>query len=332
MLWSRKPVSIGLIGCGAMGEIHAHAIARHGGARLRCVFDPDRARAADLVRKHHGVRLAESLENVLADRDVEAVLIATPHNLHKPQTLAALQAGKHVLVEKPTALNHADACEMTEAARRYGLRLLVGQVMRFWPNVARAREAIAAGRIGDVRQVIRRRMMRQKDAGRAWAYDRKQAGGWIIQGNACHEVDAVLYMLDGQVARVEALATRNNPKWNDIDELAVLLALESGAICSLSQSLNCWPDGIDTVIIGTDATITLSEVRRGFAIDTDTTILGASDGFGEQIHDFVAAVREGTPSRIDAGNILETMRTLDRISEQLAEPEPCTQRAVHALA
>lgn len=333
MFWTKTPVSFGLLGCGGMGRMHADVIARHPLGRLLSVFDADGERAANLARPHPGVTVAEREDAILNDPQIEAVVIATPHNLHKPQTLAALQAGKHVLLEKPMALNHADSREMLTAAAATGRRLLVGQVMRFWPNVERARQAIQNGLIGDVRQVIRRRMNYQKNAGRVWAFDRRNAGRWVVHGNACHEVDAVLYMLGAGVRQVQAAGACNNPDWNDFDELSVVMTLDDGAICTLTQSLNCQTTGIDTVIIGTRGTITLSDLGRGFAAVgeteagvaiSDQTTFGTTDGLGEQLDDFVRAVRDGRASRIDAANVIETMRVLDLIDEQLDESETRT--------
>jgi predicted dehydrogenase len=300
-----------------MGAVHARAIARHPAARLAAVFDPDRERAARLARGRHRVRVAESPADLLADPAIDALLSATPHDLHAPQSLAALAAGKHVLVEKPMALSRRDAASMVDAARRADRRLLVGQVMRFWPNVARARAAIAAGRIGDVRHVIRRRMTHLPDAGRAWAYDAQKAGNWAVHGNACHEIDAVLFLTGAAVRELQVCAATNNPRWNAPDELSMLLTLDNGAICNLSQSLNCPHDGVDTILIGTRGAITLSDLGRGFRLDGASETLSATDGFGEQIDDLVAAVRRGSPSRIDGENVLETMRVLDDLAERI---------------
>jgi len=329
MFWSTRRVAFGLIGCGGMGQMHAKVIARHPLARLVCVYDPVEQRAAELARQFVGVTVARDEHEVL-DSAAEALVIATPHRLHKPQTLAALRAGKHVLVEKPLALSYADSGELVQAAERVGRRLLVGQVMRFWPNVVRARAAIAAGRIGAVRHVIRRRLVCQKDAGRAWAYDRSQSGGWVLHGIACHEVDAVLYLTQSTVAEVAAVAARNNPRWDDIDELGVLLTLSDGTICSLTQSLNCTAEGIDTVVVGTAGTVVLSAGSRGFRVGSESATLGASDGLGEQLDDFIAAIRQACESRVDAKEILETMRVLDLIHARLNSTSATKPEYAHA--
>lgn len=317
MIWRERPVGLALVGCGQMGRVHAAAIAREKRAALVVVHDSDEERATEMAADFRGARAAPALEDVLSDERVEAVIFATPHHLHMAHVMVALQAGKHVLVEKPMALSAGDSRAMCERAEATGRRLLVGQVMRFWPNVDRAARAIAAGEIGEVRHVSRRRLVYQRDAGRPWAHDPEQAGGWLLQGITVHEVDAVLYLTGAAVTETFAMGARTNPIWQDIDELTAVFRLGDNAIASVVHTLNSQVSSLETVVVGERGSIFLSDFHRGYALNGARTPLGDDQGVGAQLREFIVAVRTGVPSRIDGQRILPTMVTLDLLRESL---------------
>ena len=126
MIWREKPVGLALVGCGQMGRVHATAIAREKRATLLAVQDADATRAADFAREFRGTRTVSTLDELLADSHVDGVILATPHHLHVSQVMLALDAKKHVLVEKPMALAVDDARLMCDRAAAAGRRLLVG--------------------------------------------------------------------------------------------------------------------------------------------------------------------------------------------------------------
>lgn len=321
MIWCSKPVGVALVGCGNMGRVHAQAIQHNKRCRLLWVFDPERVRADQVLREVSAKRVAEHLETILEDPKVEGVILATPHHLHFEQVLQALDAGKHVLVEKPMALNGEQARQLCEHARAVNRRLLVGQVMRFWPNVQKARQSIQEGQIGRLRHVIRRRLVYQRDAGRPWAHQPDKSGGWLIHGVTVHEVDALLYITGLQIKRVYALATCNNPIWQDIDELSAVLEFEDGVVCSLTHSLNSHVTLLETTVIGDKGSIFLRDWNRGYALNGEWEILGDNQGFGDQLMDFIRAIREETISRVDAKSILPTMLILDSIHMSASQGE-----------
>jgi predicted dehydrogenase len=332
MIWRERPVGLALVGCGQMGRVHAAAIAREKRASLVAVQDADTSRATEFAQEFRGARAVPALEDVLADPRVDGVMLATPHHLHFSQVMLALGAGKHVFVEKPMALSVDDARTMCERAAAVGRRLLVGQVMRFWPNVARAAQDIKAGAIGDVRHVSRRRLVYQRDAGRAWAHDPSQAGGWLLHGNAVHEIDAMLFMCGGRVTEAFAVGARTNPAWQDFDELSAVLRLEGGAVASLVQTLNAHTVGLDTMITGTAGSISLNEMHRGYALNGERIPLGDDSGIGAQLRDLVNVIRNDVASRIDAHHVLPTMVALDLLRESLERGVPQTADDVERLS
>lgn len=140
-------IGTALIGCGKVGEVHALAFAGLEESRFVAVYDPVPERAATFATRF-GVRPYTNLDDLLADRDVQAVSICTPHPTHPDITVACAAAGRHILVEKPMAVDLKGCDRMIAAADRGGVRLGVISQRRFYEPVQRLRRAIDEGKIG----------------------------------------------------------------------------------------------------------------------------------------------------------------------------------------
>src|SRR5688572_18502139 len=137
----------GLIGCGGIGSVRAAAVARLPGAVLSAVADVDVARAR-LLAAQHRCGVVTDWRRLLHRDDVDAVIVSTPPSLHAEMCIAALEAGKHVLCEKPLARSPAECRAITDTARESGLFLATGFNYRFYPSMRRARELLDSGIIG----------------------------------------------------------------------------------------------------------------------------------------------------------------------------------------
>ena len=151
-----RQVGVAVIGVGWMGQVHAAAYARHPLARLVavCDVDPDRARQ---VGEECGAEIDTDLHALLDRDDVEAVSICTPDQLHVDPTLAALQAHKHVLLEKPIATTLGDADTIIAAVEASTAKCMVGFIVRFDPRYARVKEMVDTGELGELQCVFARR-------------------------------------------------------------------------------------------------------------------------------------------------------------------------------
>ena len=141
----------GIIGCGQIAHdrvLPALDMARNG--EVVALFDPDHERVARALLKAPGAATYDTIEGILGDPGVEAVYIATPNHLHAEQTIAAAAAGKHVLVEKPMALDAAQGCEMVEAADRAGVKLMVAYMTLFNPAFQAAKRLVETGSLGTI--------------------------------------------------------------------------------------------------------------------------------------------------------------------------------------
>jgi predicted dehydrogenase len=207
-----------------MGSVHVDAWSRVPEAQVAAVADPKPHRRigdfSDVQGNLGGPAAKQDFSQVrgyatpaelLADPEVEAVDICLPTDLHLPMTLAALQAGKHVLVEKPMALTGEECDQMLEAAHRNDRVLMVGQVIRFWPEYATARELCRAGRLGRLRSAEFHRRCAAPAWGR-WLPDRARSGGGIFD-LLIHDVDYCRHLLGPPVAVSAHGVEENSLDW-----------------------------------------------------------------------------------------------------------------------
>jgi predicted dehydrogenase len=147
------PVRLAVIGTGGMAAWHAENFTKDPGCLIVAACDVDLKRATEFSLKHEIPRAYGSVSELIAGGGFDAVTIVTPDAFHAPITLECLRAGKHVLCEKPLALNHADARKMLAAARRSGVVHMVNFSYRDWPCIQAATKAIRRGDIGEIRHV-----------------------------------------------------------------------------------------------------------------------------------------------------------------------------------
>jgi predicted dehydrogenase len=225
---------VGLIGAGGISRAHLPAYQRFPDrVELAAVCDV-RADAAAELAATAGVRevFADARE-MLERADVDAVDICTVHDQHAPLAIAAAEAGKHVLVEKPMACSLAECRRMVEAAEVAGVTLMVAQNQRYDAGHRAARRAILEGQLGPVR-AIRSDAMQNLRAflpSGHWLYDGNRAGGGVVISVAVHKIDLVRYLV-GDVRSVTAVCRTMHPEFvNGAEDYAcALLEFEGGAV------------------------------------------------------------------------------------------------------
>lgn len=199
------PMKIGVLGLGFMGSTHLQALARIPNAALAAVMDLDEVRLSGDLSSVHGnlggpglrmdfstIRKYNSVEAILADPDIEAIDVCLPTFLHAAVTIQALRAGKHVLCEKPMALNGRDADAMLAEADRAGRVLMVAQVLRFFPAYLELSRLVKSGELGQVRSALFRRRTAVPAWG-PWEMDKSKSGGGIFD-LLIHDVDQSLHL------------------------------------------------------------------------------------------------------------------------------------------
>lgn len=192
---SNRQLGVVLAGCGGIGTCHAYAISVIPEARLVGVVDVDENRARDFAQRFGAETYAKDLGELLGRADVDAVINATANNLHAPLSIKALEAGKHVMVQKPMALTLDEADAMIAAADRAGKTLMVSFFEFFHPAFKRAKALVDAGAIGDVffYKAIMAWYMPTLDN---WRFDPKVSGGGILMDGHSHHIAYFNWLLN----------------------------------------------------------------------------------------------------------------------------------------
>src|SRR3954451_21679718 len=191
---------IAIIGCGWAGRHHARAFAAQG-ATVCWAVDHALERAEAVAHAYPGALTTNDYNVALADARVDAVAICLPHDLHAPTAIAAAQAGKHVLVEKPLAATLEEADQMIAAAAAAQRYLMVAENVRFDPLYHRVAEMLRAGLIGSpaLAKVTRQAYLVQSFlTERPWFLDVKAAAGGIMMSGGIHDVE-MLHMVVGEI-------------------------------------------------------------------------------------------------------------------------------------
>jgi predicted dehydrogenase len=239
---TERPIRVGLIGAGMIGQMRARAIAKlPADLRLVAVADPRRELAQKLAGGVAGVRVYDDGLALAADVDVDAVIISTPPAMHEKLGLACLRAGKAVLCEKPLA-DSVEACErLVKAADEAGVCLATGFTLRQTPAAQLARQLVDAGAIGDIDHVRGFHGHRGgSDFGPPWITDRAMTGGGTLMDNGIHLIDLARWFL-GEIEEVTGMAS--NHSWHKDgceDNGFVLMRNRRGQIASVQSSWTEW--------------------------------------------------------------------------------------------
>jgi predicted dehydrogenase len=235
-------VRAAIVGLGRWGRSLVNSVQGRS-ADIRFVLAHTRTRAAaeDFCRMH-GLALADSYEQVLADRSVDAVVLATPHSLHERQIVAAAAAGKHVHVEKPITLDRAGAEAAVAAAQRAGVVLAVGLCRRFHPSLAELRRRLHAGQLGSVVSMVAQHTTStgQFIPHDNWRVSPQEAPAGAFTAVGVHSLDHMIEF-GCRIRDVRCVTGRHIPGHCD-DTTSVMLTFESGAsgliFCSVATATN----------------------------------------------------------------------------------------------
>lgn len=228
----------GIIGCGAIAERQlAPAIQAGANSRLVAVYSRDLAKGEEFARRHGAGRAYDDLAVFLADPELEVVYIGTPPHLHCEQALAASRAGKHILCDKPMAMNSAEAGRMVEAARAAGVKLMAGFMMRFNVYNRKAAELLRSGAIGRLVQIRIQASYHLPDTNFNWRQDPALAGGGSLFDMGSHAVD-LLRFFNGEIESVLAFVDNRAYGYPVEDTALALLRFAGGGYATLDASFS----------------------------------------------------------------------------------------------
>lgn len=301
-----RKLGMGVVGVGEMGRRHAENLRRNvPNAKLVAIADvsPERGKqaAAELEIDHYYGTIDAMLEN----KDVEAVLIATPDKFHAPAVIALARAGRDILCEKPLALTMADAQAALDEVARAGVRLQMGFMRRYDPAYAAAMKRIEAGEIGT--PVIFKSVGRDKDQPPIAAYE-SGVNGMIFYTNTIHDFDLARWLMRDEVINVHAFTTSQiRPevaKYGDVVASVVNLQYRNGAIGNVeSYAQAVYGYDVRTEVIGSKGSILIGSVEKtpavflassgGQTILADHFLSRFADAYLEEVKDFVQTILDG---------------------------------------
>jgi 2-hydroxy-4-carboxymuconate semialdehyde hemiacetal dehydrogenase len=311
---------IALAGAGAFGTKHLDGLAVIDGVTVTSVVSRRLEQAEDVARKYGVGHASTDLDEVLARGDVDAVILATPTQLHARQAIAAMRAGKHVQVEIPLADSWADAQEVDRTAQATGLVCMVGHTRRFNPSHQWIRHRIAAGELSIQQMDVQTYFFRRKNLNalgepRSWTDN-------LLWHHAAHTVDLFQYQAGEDIQTAHAVQGPIHPELGIAMDMSIQLRTPGSRICTLSLSFN--NDGplgtffryicdngtyiarYDDLVTGREEPVDVSGV--------DVSI----NGIELQDREFVAAIREGREPNSSVRDVLPCYRVLGELETQLA--------------
>lgn len=330
-------VRAAIVGIGRWGRTLVGALQNKSEA-IRFTAGHNRTRAhAESFCAEHGIALRDSLDEILRDPAIDAVVFATPHSEHGAQVERAAAAGKHVLVEKPFTLDRASAARAVDAAARAGIVLAVAYPRRFHPGVRELKARIGDGRLGTIthchgEQNAPAGLFMNPASWRALASE-APAGGMTASG--VHNLDAMIHLF-GRIDQVYAASLRRAVAYDADDTTSVMLGFERGMsatlLCCIATAV-----GYRLAVFGTKgcAELVTPELEFRFTATPDGMPAGRHTqpppevihyrGFNAllaELEGFAAAIEGGAPYPITADEILHGVAAFEAIVQSAATHQP----------
>lgn len=262
-------INIGIIGAGRIARVHTRAVAAHPNAALVVVSDPVEE-AGTALAQEYGARWTPSAEDVIADPDVDAVIICSPTPFHAEQILAAAKAGKPVLCEKPVAMDVDTIDELEKDLEGLDPVVMIGFNRRFDPSFAQIHDMASDGTIGKVEQVT---IISRDPALPPLEYIATSGG--IFKDMTIHDFDTARFFL-GDITSVVAIGQHLDPVMKDTgdyDGVVITLTNAEGATATITNSRHC-ASGYDQrlEVFGNRGTLNADNIRpTTVRVSTDTS-------------------------------------------------------------
>lgn len=322
---------IAVIGAGRMGKVHCRIVTENPRAVLAAVVDPFET-TGRATAEEFGAPWFASLADALANADLDAVIVAVPDKLHVGVTVDALEAGLHVLVEKPLADTLDGARTIAEAAAQSSSKVLVGHTLRHDPRFRTAAQTVREGKIGAPVHVRSSRIV-PRSVGVA-----NNGASPIYMYQGIHDIDLVQWITGSAIVRVCATTTAKVlPEMGveGVDAALILVELADGTIGSVEISwalLDSTPSGLASQfeVYGTEGALKVDVIAEGVELTTsegftlpNTVLSPELDGriegvVPQQLEHFLHMIEFDTPSRIGIDEAVSAARVLDAIDRSLS--------------
>ncbi|MFQ5860886.1 MAG: Gfo/Idh/MocA family protein [Dehalococcoidia bacterium] len=280
-------VRVGVIGIGFGSVVQIPALQAHAETEVVAVCSARAERAREAAERFHIPHAFTDYHDLINHPEVDLVSVATPVDQHYPMALAALEAGKHVLCEKPLAMNAAEASALVEAAEKAEVVHVVDHEFRFAPQRALAKELIQEGYLGDLRFAVIRLLFPLERSKWGWLVDASRGGG-LLGAMGSHYIDSLRYWF-GEVEAVSAFTAVNSPEKLDPetgqtrvsdadDTFAVQLRMCNGGWAAMAASLAIHVgSGVSIELYGSEGSLLLPQ-ERNVNPRVDGKLLGCRKG------------------------------------------------------
>lgn len=312
-------VNLAVVGLGAFGTKHLDALTQIPDATIHSVAHSKMEKAQEVAVKYGAKAAFTDYAELLAQDDLDGVILATPTHMHHEQTLQALRAGKHVMVEIPMADSLAGVQEIVDVQQETGLIAMAGHTRRFNPSHQYVRNLITAGEYNiqqmDVQTYFfRRTNMNALGQPRSWS-------DHLLWHHAAHTVDLFQYQTGEKVVQANAVQGPKHPELGIAMDMSIQLRTETGKICTLSLSFNNdGPLGSFFRYIGDNGTYLAryDDLFTGKEEQIDVSQVAVSmNGIELQDREFVAAIAEGREPNSSVAQVLPCYLVLDTLQKQL---------------
>ena len=339
-------LKVGVIGLG-MGSWHIEAFASHPQADVVAIADPNTERLRELGDKYNIKGRYENAETMFANETLDVVSIATPNSFHKPLTIAALEAGAHVLCEKPMAMNAAEAREMIAAAKAADRRLMINFSYRFTSDAMQLKREVESGILGEI-YYARTEWLRCKGLPGfgGWFGQKSLSGGGPLIDLGVHRLDLALWLMGypkptwvmaSTYNRIAAPLAKENGHTFDVEDFAsAMIKFENGATLDLAAS---WASHIkerermETRLLGTEGGLVQRNRNEGYEFEAEIYLDRNGSHFNMQPHGnapgvtspmahFADCILNNKPHTATGEEGLLVMKILDAIYASAEKGEP----------
>jgi 2-hydroxy-4-carboxymuconate semialdehyde hemiacetal dehydrogenase len=313
-------IRVALAGAGAFGIKHLEALQKIDGVQVVSLIGRELEKTREVANKFSVGHVTTDLNETLARKDVDAVILCTPTQMHAQQGMACLRAGKHVQIEIPLADNWEDAQAVARQQEQTGLVCMVGHTRRFNPSHQWIHKRIVAGELKIQQMDVQTYFFRRTNTNalgqpRSWT-------DHLLWHHAAHTVDLFRHQTQDEIVAAHAMQGPKHPELGIAMDMSIQLKTRSGAICTLSLSFN--NDGplgtffryicdngtyiarYDDLLTGRDQPVDVSKV--------DVSM----NGIELQDREFIAAIREGREPNASVHQVLPCYRTLHELERSLS--------------
>lgn len=314
-----KTIKVALAGAGAFGIKHLDGIKNIEGVQVVSLISRELEKTREVAAKYGIVHVTTDLSESLAMKEVDAVILCTPTQMHAEQSLACVKAGKHVQVEIPLADSWQGAQAVADLAKQSGLVAMCGHTRRFNPSHQYVHNKIRAGQFNIQQMDVQTYFFRRTNTNALG-----QARSWtdhLLWHHAAHTVDLFAYQAGGAIVHANAIQGPIHPTLGIAMDMSIQLKASTGAICTLSLSFNNdGPLGTYFRYIGDTATYLAryDDLYNGKDEQIDVSQVAVSmNGIELQDREFFASIQEGREPNSSVAQVLPCYKVLHQLEQQL---------------